>query len=329
MTIKFAFAGLRHAHIVSLYRNVVSHPACSIVAICEENEDARQHAAKEWQIIADFHDFSTMLHNVDFDVLAIGDYYSRRGSMIVDALNAGKHVIADKPLCTSIDELTKIEQLVVKSELKVGCMLDLRDHPNVVAARQLIQSGRIGDIQSISFGGQHPLLLASRPHWYFECGKHGGTINDIAIHGLDLVEWLTGHSIDQMLAARTWNAWALEYPHFCDAAQFMVKLDNGCGILGDVSYFSPDSHGYKLPFYWRFTLWGKQGVIEFNYNEPGIKVALNGVTSVTVLSGMDPTRNYFDDFLDDLQGIRSELNTARVLSVARKALMLQLMAGRK
>ena len=38
---------------------------------------------------------------------------------------------------------------------------------------QMILAGELGTITQIQFGGQHPLLLNSRPHWYFEEGKHG------------------------------------------------------------------------------------------------------------------------------------------------------------
>ena len=325
MSVKFAFAGLRHVHITELYRQVMARPDCVVVAVAEEDNAARLAASANWQIMSTHTNIAAMLREVDFDVLAVGDYYAGRGELVIAALRAGKHVIADKPLCTSLKELDEIVALVEHSGLKLGCMRDLRENPNVVAAQNLIATGRLGTIRSICFGGQHPLLNATRPRWYFEIGKHGGTINDIAIHGLDLAERLTGRPIDQLIAARTWNT-VIDYPHFNDAAQLMVRLSGGCGVIGDVSYFSPDSQGYRLPFYWRFTVWGSDGVIEFNYNDPGIKAAFNGEAVMNILPGSSANRSYLTDFLSELQGQSGELTTAHVLSIARKTLELQRLA---
>ncbi|MFA6568424.1 MAG: Gfo/Idh/MocA family oxidoreductase [Victivallales bacterium] len=326
MKLKFAFAGFRHGHITVLHEKVKKHPSCQLVAACEEDADARKNAREIWKIELTHESFKKMLEEVDFDVLAVGDYYSRRGQLIIAALKAGKHVISDKPICTSLDELEEISRLSGAKNLKIGCMLDLRDNPNMYAAKQIVSDGRLGEIHAIQFGGQHPLMLGTRPGWYFEKGRHGGTLNDIAIHGLDLVEWLTGLEIAEIVAARTWNAFAGKFPHFKDAGQLMLKLSNNCGVTGDVSYFSPDSFGYKLPYYWRVTVWGRNGVIEFNYVEPGVRVALNGADVISVTPPVPAEIDFLDSFLKDVSGNPVSLNTGHVLNISGKTLKLQKMA---
>lgn len=326
MKLKFAIAGFRHGHITALHEKVKKHPGCQLVAACEEDAEARKNARENWKIELTHESFRQMLEEVDFDVLAVGDYYSKRGQLIIAALKAGKHVIADKPICTSLTELEEISKLSKANNLKIGCMLDLRDNPNMNAARELISSGRLGEIHAIQFGGQHPLMLGVRPAWYFEKGKHGGTINDIAIHGLDLVEWLTGLEITELVAARTWNAFAKKFPDFNDAGQLMLKLSNNCGVIGDVSYFSPDSFGYKLPNYWRVTVWGRKGVIEFNCTESGVKTAINGSDAVTVTVPVPQATDFLESLLCDVSGKPVSLNTGHVLNISRKTLNLQKMA---
>jgi|SRR6266511_4727891 len=99
----------------------------------------------------------------------------------------------------------------------------------------------------------------ARPGWYFERGKHGGTINDIAIHAFDFVPWITGLEWRAIIAARTWNAKAREFPHFHDCAQIMATLANGAGVRADVSYLAPDRLRYKLPHYWHVLVHGTRG----------------------------------------------------------------------
>ena len=327
MKTRFAFAGFRHGHITALYEKVKKHSSCELVAACEEDADARKNASENWKISLTHDSFARMMQETDFDVLAVGDYYGKRGQLVIAALNAGKHVISDKPICTSLSELDEISRLACGRNLKIGCMLDLRENPGMCAARQYIASGQLGSVHAISFGGQHPLLLGTRPGWYFEAGKHGGTINDIAIHGLDMAEWLTGMEISDLVAARTWNAFADQCPHFKDSAQLMVKLSNGCGVIGDVSYASPDSFGYRLPFYWRLTVWGRLGVMEINSVSHEVKVARNGMDSMESLPPARAEIDYLDAFLDDLAGKAPVLNTQHILNISRKSLALQKKAG--
>ena len=135
-------------------------------------------------------------------------------------------------------------------------MLSMRDHGQTIGARNMIREGTIGEIHAISFGGQHPLMLGSRPGWYFEEGKHGGTINDLAIHAIDCLPWITGLEFEIGQRRQVLECLRAGVSALSDGAQMMLTMDNGCGVLGDVSYFMPDKAGYSLPFYWRYTFWG-------------------------------------------------------------------------
>ena len=164
---KIAFAGLRHGHINSLYNEVINSAELEIGAICEEDADALRaflsaHPENKAPV---FDSLEKMLAEVPCEIVAIGDYYGKRGSVAIAALKAGKHVIADKPLCTSLEELDEIEKLSREKHLAVGLMLDLRTYDQFVKARELVRSGQLGKITQIQFGGQHPLLKESRPHW--------------------------------------------------------------------------------------------------------------------------------------------------------------------
>ena len=208
-------------------------------------------------------------------------------------------------------------------------MLDMRRHSWVPPVRDFLLSGKLGRIHAISFGGQHPLLYGSRPNWYFEEGKHCGVINDIAVHGIDFIEHIAGLSPKRVLAAREWNAFAAKEPGFKDSAQFMVELSNGAGLMADVSYAAPDSCGYVLPFYWRFTIWGSDGVMEFNAVSDEIHVAMNGSSGLAVLP-ITPADagNCLDVFLDEIAGKAVDLDTAQVFKATRDTLNIQAVADK-
>lgn len=325
---KIAFAGFRHIHIFDLYRRVLDHPSLELTALCEENAGLSLLPEKGLQ--PTHTRFEALLADGNFDTVALGDCYGNRGRQAIAALRAGKHVIADKPLCTSLDELSEIADLTRATGLRVGLMLDLRDHGNWIALRAVALSGRIGEIQTVSFGAQHPLLRGKRPSWYFEPGLHGGTINDIAIHAVDFIPWLTGMTITGVHAARTWNAKAADVPHFHDCGQLMLTLSNGGGVLGDVSYLAPDACGYATEAYWRVTLHGTSGTAETSHNAKGVLVADDSSPAPELVPGAPPRPGgYLEDFLSDVAGNpRAEgVTTASHLEASRLALEIERLAG--
>ena len=320
---KAAFIGLNNGHLEHLYRMMEASPDWEITAICEENPEIAERLVKEKSFTVTHNNFEKMLEEADFEVLAIGEYFGIRGSREIAAMKKGKHIISDKPLCIKIEELNEIQRLAEEKNLKVGVMLDLRHHPKFTAVRDLIRAGRIGDVQMIQFGGQHGLSYGIRPHWYYEEGKHGGTINDLGVHGLDAVEFMTGKKIKDLIAARTWNAFADKEPQFHDGANFMFTLENGCNVMGDVSYSVPAGFKNGSFFGWRFTLWGKTGVIEFNYNlETPVRIYdNNGVEEL--IPDHSTELDYLEILGKEISGETHPYGTEQALNITRKSLELQ------
>jgi predicted dehydrogenase len=276
MSVRVAFMGFRHPHVYTILGFIETHDGYVLAGTCEEDEDTRRELLQTGKVTLTHDSYDALLNEGDFSILIVGDYFARRGQIIARALEAGKHVLSDKPICTSLSELETIEELAMRKELRVGVLLELRYEGKFITTRELVQRGEIGEVHSIIFGGQHPLLLDKRPRWYYEEGKQGGTINDLAIHAVDVITWITGRRFTHVNGAREWNAGLPQYPHFRNAAQLMLSLENECGVLGDLTYISPDSFGYGFPLYWRFTFWGEEGVVETGYNYDGVILYRNG-----------------------------------------------------
>jgi predicted dehydrogenase len=320
--------GFRHGHVLGLYNAVKERDDCELVAACEESEEGRSSLPADVEITHT--DYKRMLDEVDCDVVATGDYYGKRGSVLIEALKRGKHVIADKPVCTRLSELNEIEKLADEKQLCVGCQLDMTASPNMRLLKQLIDDGRLGDIHQVIISGQHPLSYGSRPMWYFEEGKHGGTFNDIAIHCMHALPWVTGRRFASCVAARSWNAFAVEQPQFNDSVQAMLTLDNGCGVMIDVSYAMPNSLGYKLPMYWRQTLYGSKGIAETSAKIDHVWFAENGKDEPQQIKPDVPKASgYFEGFLADITGSgQSPTTTSDVIRASRQCLLVQQAADR-
>jgi predicted dehydrogenase len=326
--LKIAFVGFRHPHIFDLLGRCQDRQDVEVVACCEQDDSTRQTLAESGDVQITHESYEQMLSEVACDVIAVGDYYGCRGHRAIAALEAGCHVISDKPICTDLKELDQIEKLAQQKQCVVGCMLDMRDLGVFAGLRDVVQSGRIGEVQAISFGGQHPLNYGTRPPWYFEPGKHGGALNDIAIHALDLIPWVTGLQFSAIHSARCWGAALPDLPHFKECGQAMLSLENGAGVLCDVSYLLPDSFGYTHPLYWRFTLWGTGGVVEVGYNVPTIQLWARGETESESIDLSSPTPGaYLDAFVAEVGGASEGLHLSSADSLAAARLGLQIQAA--
>ena len=326
---KIAFAGFRHGHIFSLYDMAKEHNSYEIVGAFEEDETARNLAVSKG---VNFN-FKTYLDLLDGDaqVVAIGSAFGDRGKMAIEALKRGKHVICDKPLCTSLEELNEIEKLSKKNGLVASCYFTMRYDGRLIAVKELIDSGRLGKINNVYFGGQHPLQYGRRPAWYFEKGKHGGVINDIAIHGVDLLSYLFDGKVEKINGARCWNAYAKEEPNFLDSAQFMLTLNNGAGVVADVSYAIPDGVEFNLPYYWQFFIWGTEGMMGFTLCETQLEKGEKSPCSYYLKNVKQPfalidkeNLNYLTDFLKVVNNDSDAvLNVQEVIDSTRVTLEIQ------
>lgn len=318
---KVAFAGFGHTHILSIYGGISASSEHSVVGVWESDEPTKA-ILQQKGIEITYTSYQDMLENSGADIIAVGSWFGERGNLIIEALHAGKHVFVDKPLCTRMQELEEIQRLVKEKDLKVGCMFFMRYLGQAQRVKQLLTDGTLGEVRTVYYGQQHPLLYSTRPAWYYQEGKHGGVINDIAIHGIELIRYLTGEQVKSVHGARCWNAYAQKEPQFADCGQFMAELSNGAGVLGDVSYAIPDSVGYSLPTYWE--IFCSKGVVRFSPNWENITVYVDTQKEPLTLGMLSSAGSAWEDFMRDIHGEPVHLlDTQEVLQATRDTLLIQ------
>ena len=260
--LKIAVVGFRHGHIMSLVRAAQQLGYVKIVAMVEEDpsDEAREYV-KQMRIKLTHETFDQVLDSVPFDALITSDYFAKRGTHILKALRAGKHVHGDKPLCTSMGELREIARLAREKNLFVTTALTMRYLPVFATVRKLMRDGAIGEFcNGYSFGVHGLAYRAGRPMWFFEKGKQQGTINDLLVHGIDMIRWCSGRELVKVIAGTVGNMTLPEIPWFQDSAQAFYELDNGGKYFGDSSYLAPA----KCSSDWVFDVWGTKGQLHFD-----------------------------------------------------------------
>ena len=289
---RLAIVGFRHGHVGAIYNAAEKLEFVEVVACVEEDPAAREDIPAELGVALTHDTFDQALDEVEFDAVACVDYYAKRGPTVIKALEAGKHVVTDKPLCTEIAQLREIARLSRDNDLIVHIDLTMRYSAEACTFKKLVREGAIGELATATVFGQHGLGWGARPGWYFEEGKHGGTINDIMIHGIDTLRWVSGSEFSHVISAAASSLSDSPTPSFFQqSAQCFLAMDSGARMFGDASYLAPAGH--HAP--WRFFLWGSQGHI---YYEPGqtplVQRAGEEVTPVELEPEPDITP--FEDF---------------------------------
>lgn len=200
--IKVGVAGLGFigpAHVEALRRL----PEIEVVAISDFDEAFAKSKAEMLGISKAYGDFQQLLSDPEIDCVHICTPNHLHFPMAKAALQAGKHVVCEKPLSNTAAEAEELVQLAKKSGLVHAIHFNIRYYPLVRQMKMMREKGELGRIYSI-IGTylQDWLFLETDYNWRLEPDKSGESraIADIGSHLMDLIEYITGEEISAVMA---------------------------------------------------------------------------------------------------------------------------------
>ncbi len=240
--------------------------------------------------------FEPMLEKEELDVVGVCLPYYRNAEASIVAARKGIHVVSEKPVATTLEDLAALKKAVAESKARLTSLMNMRCFPPYRAARKAVQDGLIGE----------PILLTSqksyrfgsaRPWFYKEMKTYGGTIPWAGIHSIDYMRWTSGRQYTQVSAWHG-NKDHPDYPGFQDHAGVLFKLDNGGTAMTNLDYLRPEAaptHGDD-----RLRIAGSEGVLEVMGAEGRVSVitASGGPRELALPEKVD----FFADFLAELAG---------------------------
>jgi predicted dehydrogenase len=127
---------------------------------------------------------------------------SLHADVAVTALEAGKHVLVEKPLTLRIEDAERIREAAAHSPGVVMVALNLRHHRLLRRARELVLAGALGEIQAIRtvFTSSFDYRETAQP-WRFRRDAGGGTVAEMGPHHVDLWRFLTGREVEEVFAS--------------------------------------------------------------------------------------------------------------------------------
>lgn len=188
-------------------------------------------------------DYKGMLKDPAIDVVHICGPHYLHAPMVIDALKAGKHVLAEKPLAINLEQANEMIAVSEKSDKNFGVILQNRYNLASCEAKKVINEGKIGKI----LGARAFVTWYRTKEYYLESNwkgtwdkEGGGVLIDQAIHTIDLMQWFLGE-VDWVQ-----GSWANRFHPYIqveDVAEALIQFQNGArGILFATNYYTYDSN---------------------------------------------------------------------------------------
>ena len=198
----YAFMGAAHAQAWRNAHRFFDLPLTpELTAVAGRNPEAVSTAAERLGFTSTETDWRRLVERDDIDLIDICTPGDSHAEIAIAALQAGKHVLCEKPLANTVEEAEQMAA-AASSAAERGvwamCGFTYRRTPALALARQLVEAGRIGTIRQVR--AQYLQDWLHDPDapmtWRLDKSKSGsGALGDLGAHLVDTAQWLTGQGI--------------------------------------------------------------------------------------------------------------------------------------
>lgn len=231
-TVRCAILSFAHGHAVGYAGVLAALPDAELVAIADDNDERGRAAAAQYgaEFVADYHD---AIARPDIDAVIICSENVRHREMTVAAAEAGKHVLCEKPLATTMDDAQAMIEACARAGVKLQTAFPVRFNAATVAFRDAIRAGKVGT----------PLAIIARnpgtcPMDWFVDPKlsGGGAVMDHTVHVIDVLRHIFDAEVTEVFAEADTRVYDIPVD---DTGLVMFRLSNGLRGSLDTSWSRP------------------------------------------------------------------------------------------
>ncbi|MHA7288801.1 Gfo/Idh/MocA family protein [Arthrobacter sp. MDT3-24] len=289
----YAFMGAAHSHAWRTAPRFFDLPLePQLTAVAGRNEDGVRAAADKLGWNSAETDWRRLIERDDIDLIDICTPGDTHAEIAIAALEAGKHVLCEKPLANSVEEaerMTVAAEAAAKRGVFSLCGFSYRRTPALALARRFVEQGRLGTIRHVRAQYLQDWLSDENAPmtWRLDKSKSGsGSLGDIGAHSIDAAQWITGQKItgvsallETFVAERplagalvglgghgdSGNDAPRGYVMVDDAAIFSARFDGGpIGVFEATRYALGRKNAMRLE------LNGTKGSLAFDFEEMNV-----------------------------------------------------------
>ena len=235
-----------------------------VVALCDTDAALAQQVAHQYEVATVYDEYTQLLADPAVDIVVVATPDHRHGQHAIQALEAGKHVLSEIPMATTLDEVARIIALTDRTGLKYHMGNQVRYAFCLQDVQRLIGAGDFGDI----FYGEGEYLhdmedIAGHrgaDHWRIQSDIPQTTLLGGGPHAIDTLRWLMGA---RFVEAQAFHAGQMTRWNTLHTTVAIFKTDNGGAAKVTVSY------GMMRPYCLYYSVYGSEGSFERTRDQGG------------------------------------------------------------
>jgi len=226
------------------------------VAICSTRpQDPEELSKTHGCDLAIYSDYDEMLANEDINVISICTAHRHHPAQIIAAAKAGKHIIIEKPIALTLEDLRAMKTAVDKAVVRTCVCFEVRYSGQFTVTKSVIDEGLLGDLHFGECDYYHGIgPTYGQYRWNIKKDEGGSSLLTAGCHALDGLLMFMGQPVEEVTSYSTGSSHpdyaAYEYP---TTSVTIIKFANGA--LGKVA----SSVDAIQPYYLRVHLFGSQG----------------------------------------------------------------------
>ena len=298
-------------HLASMAKN----EGVEVAAVCELDAERRQVAEEDFPGVKTYGRVGSMLRNAKLDLVTIITPHNTHAKLAVQCLNAGVHVVCEKPLAITSAEVKRMQAAAKKNNALISTFHNRRWDGDFVVLRDLILKeqiiGRVFRIEAGFYG-----YGEQRTWWRSNRKISGGAIYDWGAHFTDWILNIVPEKIASVSGYQVKNPAWKKYDNE-DHSEYTLRFQSGCTATLTMSNLSMSSRP-------RWRVLGTQGAIEDVGGKFLVKVLINGRQMSTEVPFAESKWDaYYENVFAHLQG-RADLvitpqSAGRVIGVLEAA----------
>ena len=217
----------------------VNSKILDLVGVCDVNEESGKKLAAKHNVPY-YPDAEKMLSEADIDIVDICVPTFLHCENVLLAAKYGKHIVCEKPIVLSLNEMDKILEAVNKAGVKFMVAQVVRFWPEYVEIKKMYDKGDFGDVKMIYANrlAQHP----NWTQWHKEPQKSGGGLFDLHLHDVDVAYHMFGQ-VESVYAAG-WKSKTGCYNHVIST----LKFKNGVKAVLEGAFDMTENYPFTMFF---------------------------------------------------------------------------------
>jgi predicted dehydrogenase len=221
---------------------VVEHPGAELVAAANWRRPSLAKLAERYGVPRTTTDWRELAGDPGVDAVVIGTPNALHAEQAIAFLEAGKHVLVEKPMTRNLGEADAVLAAAASSSARLMVAHCWRFHPDVRALRARVSAGELGQVVKTRGYGAHANWGPSG--WFTDPDlAGGGALLDMGVHAIDTARYLLGDPRPASVCAAVASRYREDAVD--DDAILLVKWSNGVNSIIEAGWWQPHAGGLE------------------------------------------------------------------------------------